>query len=190
MDSSDSLARDPDLASQLGRQALAARKSKGLSIRAAAELLQCSPRFLHELERGKATSRMDKVQQALSGLGLHLAVRESVGAQTQPRAIAQLEARAAQALREEKLARAHDRIAANLALGKVSARDVERARAQVRKWAEQQICSQWYADQWGAILAGPRREIAGRMLALEAEDARALFQNTPFGFLVRDFLRA
>ena len=133
---------------------------------------------------------MDKVQQALSGLGLRLAVRESAGDEAQPRASAQMEARAKQSLREEKLARAHDRIAALLALGKVPARDVERARSQVRKWQEQRICSQWYVDRWSAILAGPRREIAARMLVLEKEDARALFQNTPFGFLVRDFLRA
>lgn len=187
---SDPPVRISDLASRLGQQALAARKSKGLSIRGAAELLQCSPRFLHELERGKATSRMDKVQQALSGLGLRLEVRESAGGEAEPRASAQMQARAMQTLREEKLARAHDRIAALLALGKIAARDVERARSQVRKWAEQQICSQWYVDRWSVILAGPRREIAARMLALETQDARALFQNTPFGFLVRDFMRA
>ncbi len=179
----------PDLASQLGRQALAARKGKGLSIRAAAELIRCSPRFLHELERGKATSRMDKVQQALTGLGLRLAVRES-SAETSSRPLAQAEARAAQMLREEKLARAHDRIAVLLALGKIPASDVARARSQVRKWADQQICSQWYIDRWSAILAGSKREIASRIVALEKEEAKALFQNTPFGFLVRDFLRA
>ena len=95
-----------------------------------------------------------------------------------------------QTLREEKLARAHDRIAALLALGKIPVADVGRALNQVRKWADQQICSQWYVDRWSAILAGSRREIAARIIALEKEEARALFQNTPFGFLVRDFLRA
>ena len=179
----------PDLATQLGRRALAARKGKRLSLRAAAEMIQCSPRFLHELERGKATSRMDKVQQALTGLGLRLAVRESSSEAPRPLA-AQAEARAMQTLREEKLARAHDRIAALLALGKIPVADVGRALNQVRKWADQQICSQWYVDRWSAILAGSRREIAARIIALEKEEARALFQNTPFGFLVRDFLRA
>ena len=95
-----------------------------------------------------------------------------------------------QTLREEKLARAHDRIAALLALGRIPAGDVGRARSQVRKWADQQICSRWYVDRWGAILAGSGREIAARIVALEKDEARALFQNTPFGFLVRDFLRA
>ena len=104
--------------------------------------------------------------------------------------LTQAEARATKALHEEKLARAHERIAALLALGKIQASDVGRARSQVRKWADQQICSQWYVDRWSAILAGSRRQIASRIVELEKEDARALFQNTPFGFLVRDFLRA
>ena len=92
-------------------------------------------------------------------------------------------------LYEERLARAHERIAALLALEAVEAADIERARNQVRKWADQQICSWWYIHQWTGILAGSPREIASKMLELKKNDAKALFQNTPFGFLVREFLR-
>lgn len=176
------------LSSSLGRQVRAARKARGLSIRSAAALLNCSPRFVHQLELGKPTARIDKVQQALNGLGMRLSVQS--GAEAQSGTSARLEARAKQAAYEARLARAHDRIAAALALGQVSARDIARARAQVARWAEHRICSGWYVARWGRILEGTRREIAARLLALEKEDAGALFQNTPFGFLVRDYLRA
>jgi len=173
---------------QLGQRVRAARKEKGLSIRAAAEMLRCSPRFVHQLELGKPTARMDKVQQVLSGLGLRLSVQGDAG--PQPRADARIEARAKQNLYEERLARAHDRIAAALALGQFGAAEIGRARSQVRKWEEHSLCSRWYIDRWRAILHGTGRQVAANLLAMGKEDARALFQNTPFGFLVRDFLRA
>jgi len=178
---------------QLGEHARAARKAQRLSIRAAAEQLQCSPRFVHELERGKPTARMDKVLQALSGLGLKLSVSARPAdhdARVGARSIAQVEARGRQDLYEEKLARAHERIAAMLALDTVDPGTLEQARGQVRKWADQQICSRWYIDRWTGILAGTGVQVAQKILALEKQDAKALFQNTPFGFLVRAFLRA
>ncbi len=180
---------------RMGHQVRSARKSKGLSIRAAAQLLKCSPRFMLQLEQGKATARMDKVLQTLSGLGLQFSVHaDSANGDAAPPAqserSAQMEARAKHGFYEERLARAHERIAALLALDAIEPGDIERARNQVRKWADQKICSQWYVDQWTGILAGSGREIASRMLKLKKDDAKALFQNTPFGFLVREFLRA
>jgi len=177
---------------ELGEHVRAARKAQRLSIRAAAEQLQCSPRFVHELERGKPTARMDKVLQALSGLGLQLSVSArpaaDQGARVGARSIAQIEARGRQDLYEEKLARAHERIAAMLALDLVDPGALDRARGQVRKWDDQQICGPWYVDRWNGILAGTSAQVARNILALEKQDAKALFQNTPFGFLVRTFL--
>lgn len=179
------------LSLDLGRQARTARQQRGLSIRAAAEYLRCSPRFVHQLEQGKPTARMDKVQQALAGLGLQLSVHAAAAAGgARSSGAAQIEARAKQGLYEEKLARAHDRIAARLALEAIDPADIERARGQVRKWAEHRICSRWYIERWKRILAGTGSEIAAKMLALGKDDAKALFQNTPFGFLVRALLRA
>ena len=106
------------------------------------------------------------------------------------RSIAQVQARGRQDLYEERLARAHERIAALLALDAVDPGALAQARGQVRKWAAQELCSQWYVDRWSDILAGTGREVAQKILALERQDAKALFQNTPFGFLVRAFLRA
>ena len=59
---------------RIGTGVRAARKARGWSTRAAAERLGLSVRFLNELERGKATARLDKVMQALEGLGLDIAV--------------------------------------------------------------------------------------------------------------------
>jgi hypothetical protein len=58
----------------VGSEVRAARKARGWSTRAAAARLGVSVRFLNELERGKATARLDKVIQALSGLGLEIKV--------------------------------------------------------------------------------------------------------------------
>jgi len=70
---------------RIGTEVRAARKARGWSTRAAAARLGLSVRFLNELERGKATARLDKVAQALEGLGLELAVvpRETLEAREQ-----------------------------------------------------------------------------------------------------------
>jgi predicted nucleotidyltransferase len=60
--------------SGIGAAVRAARKARGWSLRGAAERLGVSVRFLDELERGKATARLDKVLQALAGVGLEIAV--------------------------------------------------------------------------------------------------------------------
>ena len=182
--------QNAQLSQQLGQRVRAAREEKGQSIRAAARQLRCSPRFLLQLEQGKPTARMDKVLQTLSGLGLQLSVGAEQGAAPSAPVVAQIEARDGQRLYGERLARAHDRIAARLALDAMDLGDIERARDQVRKWADQHICSQWYVDEWTRILGGSGREIAAKMLALGKADSSALFQNTPFAFLVRRELRA
>ena len=65
--------------SHIGDRVRTARKERGWSTRVAAQRLGLSVRFLSELERGKATARMDKVQQALEGLGLRLEVASVQG---------------------------------------------------------------------------------------------------------------
>ena len=59
---------------RIGVEVRAARKARGWSTRVAAGRLGLSVRFLNELERGKATARLDKVLQALAGLGLEFTV--------------------------------------------------------------------------------------------------------------------
>ncbi len=182
-------AAEAGLSGQIAVQVRAARQARGLSIRAAAAQLQCSPRFVLALEQGKPTARMDKVLQVLAGVGLQLSVHAG-SANALAGATARTEARAAQGLREQKLAQAHARLATTLALGAIEPDAIERARAQVSKWSDQRICSQWYVDQWTGILAGSARDIALRLHTLKTSDAKALYQNTPFGFWVREHLGA
>ena len=59
---------------RIGVQVRAARRQRGWSTRAAAQRLGLSVRFLNELERGKATARLDKVLRALEGLGLDVEI--------------------------------------------------------------------------------------------------------------------
>lgn len=61
-------------AQEIGLRLRAARRARGWSLRAAAARLGLSVRFLSELERGKATARLDKVMHALEGLGLDIKV--------------------------------------------------------------------------------------------------------------------
>ncbi len=68
------MARDVSSVDRIGAAVRAARKARGWSTRVAAGRLGLSVRFLNELERGKASARLDKVMQALEGLGLGLAV--------------------------------------------------------------------------------------------------------------------
>lgn len=54
------------------------REQLGLRQEELAELAGCSPRFVHELENGKATVQLDKVISVLAALGLHLLVADGV----------------------------------------------------------------------------------------------------------------
>lgn len=51
------------------------RKEDGLSLTEAAALCNVGYRFFSDLENGKATARLDKVLQALRGLGIDVHLR-------------------------------------------------------------------------------------------------------------------
>ena len=134
---------------------------------------------------------MDKVLQMLAGVGLQMSIhKRNEPAMASPGWKERIEARGKQRLYEEKLARAHERIAASLALGEIDAGAIGQAKDQVKKWSDQRICSQWYVDQWSKILEGSGAQIASKLLKLDKGDAKALYQNTPFGFLVKEQLSA
>jgi HTH-type transcriptional regulator / antitoxin HipB len=59
-------------AEALGRGVRDRRESLGLRQAELAELAGCSPRFVHTLETGKPTLRLDKVLDVLEVLGLDL----------------------------------------------------------------------------------------------------------------------
>ncbi len=66
---------DPQMnerALHLGRTVRTRRLELGLKQAELAELAGCSTRFVHTLETGKATIRLDKLLDVLDVLGLHL----------------------------------------------------------------------------------------------------------------------
>lgn len=70
----------PDHATnELGRLARRRREALGLGQAEVAELAACSQRFVHSLEAGKPTVRLDKVLAVLQVLGLDLVVASGEG---------------------------------------------------------------------------------------------------------------
>jgi len=68
-----------DRASNLGRAVRSRRERLGLTQTELSELAGCSARFVHVLEAGKPTARLDKVLDVLGALGLELVVRRGLG---------------------------------------------------------------------------------------------------------------
>lgn len=61
-----------DRASELAARVRARRRALGLKQRELAELAGCSTRFVHTVEAGKTTVRLDKLLDLLDVLGLRL----------------------------------------------------------------------------------------------------------------------
>lgn len=59
---------------------LGRRERLGLRQEELADLAGCSPRFVHELEKGKATVQLHKLIEVLDTLGLHLEVGDGTSA--------------------------------------------------------------------------------------------------------------
>lgn len=59
---------------ELGKIVRTHRKSRGLTLEAAAGLTNVSVRFLSEFERGKETAEIGKVLKALQTLGLEIVI--------------------------------------------------------------------------------------------------------------------
>lgn len=59
----------------VGRRAVLGLRQEEL-----ADLAGCSPRFVHELEAGKPTLRLDKVLDVLNAIGLHLELADGAAA--------------------------------------------------------------------------------------------------------------
>lgn len=73
----------PELPEALATAVRRRRKDLGLRQVELAELAGCSTRFLHTVEAGKATVRLDKLLEVLRVLGLRLRLEQSMPA-TQP----------------------------------------------------------------------------------------------------------
>lgn len=94
-----------------------------------------------------------------------------------------------QQMRDELLVSEHARIAAAFADASYGIDELSRARNQVDKWMRDRTCSPWYVQKWSQMLLGTPAAVAEKMRAVDPEERMALFQNTPFGFLLADRVR-
>lgn len=62
---------------------------------------------------------------------------------------------------------------------------LEDARKMVDLWEHNAVCGPFYIDSWKRILTGSAQEVGRAIASIDAEWADALFQNTPFGPLLR-----
>ncbi len=81
---SDHAAGPPLRIRALGQEVRARREMLGLRQAELAELAGCSPRFVHTVEVGKDTLRLDKILDVLEVLGLDLQVVPGTGRVTLP----------------------------------------------------------------------------------------------------------
>ena len=92
-----------------------------------------------------------------------------------------LRAREEQHLVEQQRLMAHQRIGIELLSRKGRRKPMlDAARREVRRWADQQLCSQDYIDRWSEWLALPDVELVDRMCSDAEGWGKAMRQNSPF----------
>lgn len=91
-------------------------------------------------------------------------------------------ARSAQALLEKDRFIKHQKLAIDLLLMPHAERDalIARARAEVRRWRLERLCSPDYSDRWDALLDLPIEDLARAMACDALEWGVALRQNSPW----------
>jgi antitoxin (DNA-binding transcriptional repressor) of toxin-antitoxin stability system len=149
---------------------------------------------------------MDKVSASVAkqnfGQVLERAALEPVGIERHGKLVAALVppgwVARADPLQERRLAReqqqrieqnrlmAHQRIGIEL-LGRRDRRKqlLDGARREVRRWSQQNLCSQDYIDRWNEWLALPDVELVERMCSDAGGWGNAMRQNSPFGAVAR-----
>jgi prevent-host-death family protein len=87
---------------------------------------------------------------------------------------------------EQNRLMAHQRIGIDL-LARTERRKelLKVARAEVRRWSENNLCSQDYIDRWSQWLALPPGELVIRMCSDADGWGNAMRQNSPFGVALR-----
>lgn len=159
-----------------------ARRARGLTQAALAGLSGAGRVTIARLEAGAAQDfRLGTLQRICDALGLELAALPRGAQEAQETLLARERERA----RRLDARQRHAALAARL-LGMPApeaAVMVRRARAAVRRWEREQLCSEHYISRWRAMLAGPVRRVAGALL--EQNDwTDALFQNSPWSVML------
>ena len=83
---------------------------------------------------------------------------------------------------EQNRLMAHQRIGIELLARKERRKPMlDAARREVRRWSQQNLCSQDYIDRWNEWLALPEAELVERMCSDADGWGKAMRQNSPFG---------
>jgi transcriptional regulator with XRE-family HTH domain len=164
-----------------------ARRKEGLTQAALAARSGTSRVTIARLEAGSAGDvRMGTVDALCEALGLEL----TVGSAGSAPALETRLARERERSRRLDLRRRHALLAASLLLApqtKATAL-VARARAGVDRWERDGLCSRHYVSRWRTMLSGPVERVAQALLEPD-EWADALFQNTPWAFILEPAAR-
>jgi transcriptional regulator with XRE-family HTH domain len=166
----------------LREQLKAGRRRAGLTQAALAERCGVSRITIARLEAGSARDvRAGTLLSLCAALGLELTATPA-GAQA---ALETRLAREREQVRRMDLQRRHAVLAARLlAVPRRQAQAlVARARAVVDRWEREGLCSRHYVSRWRAMLAAPIDQVAGSLVD-PGEWGDALFQNTPWGFVL------
>lgn len=164
----------------LHAQLRAHRRSSGLTQAALAAKSGAGRVTIARLEAGSAQDfRVGTLSRLCDALGLELAAVPRGGLPAQETMLARERERA----RRLDARRRHAVLAARLLSAPAAEADdlVRRARAGVKRWERDQLCSEHYISRWRALLAGPVRRVAQSLLAYDAW-TDALFQNSPWSF--------
>jgi len=157
-----------------------ARRGRRMSQVALAAASDTGRVTIARLEAGSAQDfRLGTLSRLCEALGLELAALPRGGQNAQETLLA----REREHMRRLDLRRRHCALAVRLlaAPAPQPVAMLRQARAAVDRWERERLCSEHYITRWRAILAGPARSVALRLIEHD-EWTDALFQNTPWGF--------
>ncbi len=164
------------LASQLRDR----RRAVGLTQAGLAERSGTGRVTIARLEAGGPQDvRLGTLVRLCDALGLEIAAIASGGLQASETRLARAQERA----RRLDARRRHATLAAQLsaAPAREASALIARARANVRRWERDGLCSTHYISRWRTMLAGTPRQVA-RALVGDGAWTDALLQNTPWTF--------
>jgi HTH-type transcriptional regulator / antitoxin HipB len=174
-------------AMQLGAAVREARQTHNLTHKTLANAAQVSVQFLVDLEQGKPTIQLDKALATAAFCGIGLTANIDTTARAK---FARFAAVSNKNVADEKLNRFHRNIVTTLQQNPANRADIlAQAQARVDLWERDSLCAPEYIARWRAALNGGPSAIQTEILD-DPTWAKALVQNSPFGFLKRTKVRA
>ncbi len=166
----------------LGAAVRHARQLQGLTHSCVSREAGVSVQFLVDLEKGKPTLQLDKALATARFFGIKLSIGVDTVAADRYARFAAIEKKERA---DRKLLEFHQAIVDKLrARPETEKRVLSKALAQVELWEREEVCSPEYISRWRSALDGGADAIQAKVLN-ERSWAKALVQNSPFGFMAR-----